>query len=83
MTDFISWPKADDVSFREAYLQITGEIIQSDPNDADTRWQVGSGRLTEDMRLQLLAIGGVEISNSPTNYISPSEQERIRLETGL
>lgn len=54
-TLWISWAKQDDESFRARYAQLTEEYVQEQPAENETRYMVGSSRLSESAA-QMLAV---------------------------
>lgn len=61
MTKYIKWPKEKDVEFRAAYLDATGEKIQTNPTEDDTYYEVGSSRYNDQPLPDY-----VSLSDSPT-----------------
>jgi len=76
MTYYIKWQKTDDVTFRAAYLSLTGEAIQENPAQNETHCSVGSSRVTLNQLEQLSQDYQLEYGDSSEILIpQPSESD--------
>ena len=72
MTTYIIWDKTDDIAFRARYLDMTGEKIQARPQESETQYMVGSGRITPE-QLALLS-SEFTISTDSSTFVPIEEQ---------
>ena len=69
MTLYVTWLKTEDVAFRAAYLDETGEAVEDYPRENATRYLLGSSIVTEADCAALDAVFDITYSSTePSGY---------------